>query len=95
MSSIRFRRSVSALVLMGALLPLSDLRAAPSRDRSAVVRRPSAMQLLERQLSSLWGGIAGLWEKMGPRIDDNGFLWRIESESEFSGREDIPQKPLS
>ncbi len=94
MSSVCFRRSVSALVLMGALLPLSDLDAAPSRDRSAV-RRPSAVQLLERQLSSLWGGIAGLWDKMGPRIDDNGFLWRIESESELSGREDIPQKPLS
>ncbi len=94
MPSVRFRRSVSALVLMGALLPLSDLHAAPSRDRSAV-RKPSAVQLLERQLSSFWGGIASLWEKMGPRIDDNGFLWRIESESEISGREDIPKKPLS
>lgn len=93
MPSIRFRRSVSALILLGTLLPLSDLHAASARDRSA--RRPSALQRLERHLSSLWGGIASVWEKMGPRIDDNGFLWRIEDERSESSREDnLPPKPL-
>jgi hypothetical protein len=93
MPSLRFRRSVSALILLGALLPLSDLNAAPARDRSP--RKPSTLQLLERQLSSFWGGIASMWEKMGPRIDDNGFLLQTEDEHSDSSREDkFPPKPL-
>ncbi|HVS00023.1 MAG TPA: hypothetical protein VMW27_25580 [Thermoanaerobaculia bacterium] len=94
MPSLRIRRSVSALVLF-TLLPLSGLHAAPSQGR-AVRKPPSALERLERQVSSVWSGIVNVWEKMGPRIDDNGFQWKIESELSRPGNGDSTQpKPLS
>jgi hypothetical protein len=93
MPSLRVRRSVSALVLL-TLLPLSGLHAAPQQGRAAR-KPPSALERLERQVASVWTGIVNVWEKMGPRIDDNGFQWKIESEFSHPGDDGTQPKPLS
>jgi hypothetical protein len=55
------------------LLPLSDLQAAP---QARAPRAAGLLQKVEQQVSSFWGGLSRVWEKVGARIDDNGVMLR-------------------
>ena len=76
MSQRHSRHFVATLALAGFLsvLPLSELDAAP-RVRSP--RSQGLWQQVEQQVSLLWGGVGRVWEKVGARIDDNGFRFRV------------------
>ena len=76
MSQRNSRHFVATLALAGLLflLPLSELDAAPR------VRAPQGKNLwqqVEQQISLLWGGVGRIWQKVGARIDDNGFRTRV------------------
>lgn len=76
MSQRNYRHVAAALALAGFLsvLPFSELDAAP-RVRSP--RGQNLWQQVEQQVSLLWGGVGRVWQKVGARIDDNGFRFRV------------------
>jgi hypothetical protein len=78
MSQRNRRATVATLALTGCLflLPFAELHAAP---RVRAPRSKDLWQQVERQISVLRGGVVRVWEKVGARIDDNGFLLRLSA----------------
>ncbi|HYG60939.1 MAG TPA: hypothetical protein VEL74_00030 [Thermoanaerobaculia bacterium] len=76
MSQRNSRHVAAALTLAVFLsvLPFSELDAAP-RVRSP--RGQDLWQRVEQQVSQLLGGVGRVWQKVGARIDDNGFRFRL------------------
>jgi len=70
----KFRRTFAALALttLTSLLPLSGLQAMPLRQRQPGGEARVVEQREPRELS-FWRLLLGAWEKLGVRIDDNGF----------------------
>ena len=80
MTQRNVRRTVTTLALAGlfTLLPLAQLQAAP-RKAAPAPRTQSVWQVVGQQASLLWGGVGRLWEKVGARIDDNGYFLRLSN----------------
>jgi len=71
MRSLRLRRAVAVAVFAAALLPLTDLHAAP-RAGAPWERPDRAERVIRDRVVSLWNVLVGIWENAGLRIDDNG-----------------------
>lgn len=88
------RRAATTFALAGllSLLPLTELQAAPRRNAPAQ-RGGDVWQTLQQQVSMAWGGLGRIWEKVGARIDDNGFYLRLANNTPSSPDPNQGEKP--
>ena len=85
MSHPKFRRTFAALALtaLTSLLPLSGLQAMPLRQRQLGGEARVTEQREPREIS-VWGLVLNVLEKLGARIDDNG--WKLGARIDDNGQ---------
>lgn len=75
-----YRRAATTFALAGllSLLPLTA-QAAPRRHAPAQRGGVEVWQSVQQQAAGVWEGLGRIWDKLGARIDDNGFFLRLNN----------------